>query len=124
MNTFFLFFAAAAGITTTAGHAFVGGKSSAGPVLRAASSLPRPRVTVAFAWHAASVFMITVTAIYLFAAITGSGRCLVLVTTVHCGVLTGLSAIMAAQGGLRVISFPPFGLFGAITGFGAMGVWV
>ena len=124
MNTLFLFFAAAAGIITTAGHVFVGGKNSAGPVLNAASSLQAPRTTVAFAWHAASVFLIAVTAIYLFSAITGSGRSLVLVTTVHCGVLTGLSAIMAAQGGLRVITFPPFGLFGAITGFGAMGVWI
>ena len=124
MNTFFLFAAALAGALTALAHIFIGGKKNAAPVLQSPELSAGPKITVEFAWHAASVFLIAVAAIYFFAAIAESGRSLVLVTTIHCAVLVALSAVVAIRGGLSAMTFPPTILFAAISAFGALALWV
>ena len=120
MNTSFLFAASVAAGITAVTHATIGSNKNAAPVFRAKDVPYESLVTVKFAWHAASVFLLFVTAIYLWAAFTGEDRSLVLVTTLHCAVLAALSATMAFQGGIRLRAFPPFPLFTLIAVFGAL----
>ena len=123
MNTSFLFAAAAASTITAFAHVFVGGPKNAAPVLQAPGIEAGPRTTMAFAWHAASVFLFAVAAIYFFAAVTGESHLLIQVTTLHCGALTVVSAVTAARGGLNPVYFPPAFLFAVITICGVLALW-
>lgn len=124
MNTSFLFAAAIASALTALAHIIIGGQKNAAPVLQSPDLEAGPKTTVTFAWHAASVFLIAVAAIFLLAATTGENRLLVQVTTLHCWVLTGLSALTASRGGLNPLTFPPAILFAAISTCGALAIWV
>ncbi len=124
MNTSFLFAAAIVSALAALAHIFVGGQKNAGPVLQSPDLEAGPRTTVTVAWHAVSVFLIAVAAIFLLAAITGESRLLVQVTTLHCGVLTGLSALTASLGGLNPLTFPPAFLFAAISTCGVLALCV
>ncbi|MBB5516829.1 CHASE2 domain-containing sensor protein [Rubricella aquisinus] len=124
MNTPFLFLAAALGTVTAAAHIFVGGPKNAAPVLTAPGLPNGPRVTVSFAWHAASLFLIFVAAAYLLAALGVMDSQVVVLTTVHCGLLMVLSTAMALRGGISPLAFPPAVLFALITVSGAAALWL
>lgn len=123
MNTNFLLAATIVSALTAFAHIVIGGRKNAAPVLQSPDLAAGPKTTVTVAWHAVSVFLIAVAAIFLLAAITGDSRLLVQVTTLHCGVLTGLSAFTAARGGLNPLTFPPAFLFAAISACGALALW-
>lgn len=124
MNTGFLIAAAIASILTALAHVVIGGRKNAALVLQSPGLEAGPKTTVTLAWHAVSVFLIAVAAIFLLAATTGDSRLLVQVTTLHCGVLTGLSAVTALRGGLNPLTFPPAFLFAAISTCGTLALWL
>ncbi|MFN3225648.1 MAG: hypothetical protein ACE360_05295 [Hyphomicrobiales bacterium] len=122
MNVPLLFTASALAGLTAAAHIFIGGKKNARPVLTAEGIPNVPRVTVAFAWHAASVFLISVCLAYLLAALGFVGQPLVIFMTVHCVALTFLSGAIALRGGITPFAFPPATLFALISVAGAAGL--
>ncbi|GAB5463184.1 hypothetical protein [Hoeflea alexandrii] len=124
MNTSFLIAAAIASVLTALAHIVIGGRKNAAPVLQSPGLEAGPKTTVTLAWHAVSIFLLAVAAIFLFAAATGDSRLLVQVTTLHCGVLTGLSAAMALRGGLNPLTFPPAFLFAMISICGCLALWL
>jgi hypothetical protein len=120
MNVLSLFTASALAGLTAAAHIFIGGNKNARPVLTAEGIPNGPRVTVAFAWHAASVFLISVCLAYLLAALGLAGRPLIIFVTVHCVALTVLSGAMAPRGGIMPFAFPPATLFAMISVAGTL----
>lgn len=124
MHTSFLIVAAIVSALTAFAHIMIGGRKNAAPVLQSPDLEIGPKTTVTVAWHAVSVFLIVVAAIFLLAATTGDSRLLVQVTTLHCGVLTGLSTVTAARSGLNPLTFPPAFLFAAISACGVLALWL
>jgi hypothetical protein len=124
MNTPLLFLAAAFAALTAAAHVFVGGPKNAAPVLTAKGIPNGPRVTVTFAWQAATLFLVVVAATYLLAALGIMGAQVVVLTTVHCGLLVVLSSVTALRGGISPLAFPPAVLFVLITASGAGALWL
>ena len=122
MNTIFLYAASAAAALTTAAHIFIGGKKNARPIFQTEGLLTGPRVTVEFAWHAASVFLAFVALIYLWAAITGKGDLMVRFTTVHCAILALLGGFVASTGNIAPWQFPPTVLFVIVSVFGTLAI--
>lgn len=118
MNTIFLYAAAFAGAFTTVAHIFVGGPKNAAPVLNVEGLSNGPKVTVSFAWHAASVLLAFISLIYLWAAINGTGRELVTATTLLCAALAVLGFIVSYRGGENPWTFPPAILFILISVLG------
>lgn len=123
MNTSFLVAAALVSAATAFAHVVIGGRKNAGPVLQSPGLEIGPKTTVTVAWHAVSVFLIAVAAIFLFAATTGESELMIQATTLHCGVLTSMCAVTAARSGLNPLTFPPAFLFAAISVCGALALW-
>lgn len=123
MNRIFLLLAAAVSGITTLAHIVIGGPKNAAPIFDRTDLPTGPKVTVEFAWHAASVFLFFVTAIFLWAAVKRTDRTLVLFTVTHCAVLSILGAAVSYTGGLLPWAFPPSVLFALIVVFGFLAVY-
>lgn len=123
MNTPFLYAASTVSALTALAHIFIGGTKNATPVLTAPGLPIGPRVTVEFAWQAASVFMLFAALIYLWAAVRQSGYSLVAFTTIHCASLAILGIVTAYRGGINPWSFPPFLFFTLIAMLGGLALW-
>ncbi len=118
MNTVFLLAASGVAAFTAAMHVFVGGPKNAQPVLGAPDLPDGPRVSLTFAWHWESVFLAFVAIAYAWAALIAPSQSLVLLTTLHCGLLAVLSGTMALRHGIAPLAFPPAPLFALIALFG------
>jgi len=116
--------AAALSFFTWAVHTFLGGRTTAKPLLEAQDLEPVAKYTNYYAWHIVTIVLLVIAGGFAMASVREQSRELAILMTGLCAAFTIWSVVLIAWKHRKPLELPQWTLFLPLTVLGALGLWL